>query len=105
MAQKVITADLHSCSVRALSALAARASQRVSSLKQPTPATSLQATSQRAMATAAVTQPAALQPKQKKMVLVVAVALIDQQQRVLLAQRPPGKAMAGLWEFPGGKAS
>lgn len=38
----------------------------------------------------------------KKMVLVVAVALIDQQQRVLLAQRPEGKAMAGLWEFPGG---
>jgi 8-oxo-dGTP diphosphatase len=37
------------------------------------------------------------------MVLVVAVALIDQQQRVLLAQRPEDKAMAGLWEFPGGK--
>lgn len=43
------------------------------------------------------------QPASKKMVLVVAVALIDQQQRVLLAQRPEGKAMAGLWEFPGGK--
>lgn len=42
-------------------------------------------------------------PQDKKMVLVVAVALIDQQQRVLLAQRPEGKAMAGLWEFPGGK--
>jgi adenine-specific DNA glycosylase len=41
--------------------------------------------------------------QQVKMVLVVAVALIDQQQRVLLAQRPQGKAMAGLWEFPGGK--
>lgn len=39
----------------------------------------------------------------KKMLLVVAVALIDQQQRILLAQRPEGKAMAGLWEFPGGK--
>jgi 8-oxo-dGTP diphosphatase len=38
-----------------------------------------------------------------KVVLVVAVALFDQQGRVLLAQRPPGKAMAGLWEFPGGK--
>jgi ADP-ribose pyrophosphatase YjhB (NUDIX family) len=38
-----------------------------------------------------------------KMVLVVAAALIDQQGRVLLAQRPEGKAMAGLWEFPGGK--
>jgi 8-oxo-dGTP diphosphatase len=34
---------------------------------------------------------------------VVAVALIDADGRVLLAQRPPGKAMAGLWEFPGGK--
>ena len=36
-------------------------------------------------------------------VLVAAVALIDADGRVLLAQRPPGKAMAGLWEFPGGK--
>ncbi len=36
-------------------------------------------------------------------VLVVAVALIDADNRVLIAQRPPGKAMAGLWEFPGGK--
>jgi len=35
--------------------------------------------------------------------LVVAVALIDVDGRVLLAQRPEGKAMAGLWEFPGGK--
>jgi 8-oxo-dGTP diphosphatase len=35
--------------------------------------------------------------------LVVAVALIDADGRVLLAQRPPGKSMAGLWEFPGGK--
>ena len=35
--------------------------------------------------------------------LAVAVALIDADGRVLLAQRPPGKAMAGLWEFPGGK--
>lgn len=38
-----------------------------------------------------------------KMVLVSAVALIDVDGRVLLAQRPPGKSMAGLWEFPGGK--
>jgi len=38
-----------------------------------------------------------------KLVLVSAVALIDRDGRVLLAQRPPGKAMAGLWEFPGGK--
>lgn len=38
-----------------------------------------------------------------KTVLVSAVALIDADGRVLLAQRPPGKSMAGLWEFPGGK--
>ena len=38
-----------------------------------------------------------------KMVLVSAVALIDKDNRVLLAKRPEGKAMAGLWEFPGGK--
>ncbi|MGR3510150.1 MAG: (deoxy)nucleoside triphosphate pyrophosphohydrolase [Sulfitobacter sp.] len=37
------------------------------------------------------------------MVVVSAVALIDVDGRVLLAQRPPGKPMAGLWEFPGGK--
>ena len=36
-------------------------------------------------------------------VLVSAVALVDADGRVLLAQRPAGKAMAGLWEFPGGK--
>jgi 8-oxo-dGTP diphosphatase len=39
----------------------------------------------------------------KKVVLVVAAALIDADGRVLLAQRPEGKSMAGLWEFPGGK--
>jgi 8-oxo-dGTP diphosphatase len=38
-----------------------------------------------------------------KLVLVAAVALIDRDGRVLIAQRPDGKAMAGLWEFPGGK--
>lgn len=38
-----------------------------------------------------------------KLVLVVAAALIDADGRVLLAQRPEGKSMAGLWEFPGGK--
>ena len=38
-----------------------------------------------------------------KTLLVAAVALIDQDGRVLLAQRPNGKSMAGLWEFPGGK--
>ena len=36
-------------------------------------------------------------------VLVSAVALIDIDGRILLTQRPPGKSMAGLWEFPGGK--
>lgn len=36
-------------------------------------------------------------------VLVVAVALVDTDNRVLIAQRPEGKSMAGLWEFPGGK--
>ena len=38
-----------------------------------------------------------------KILLVSAVALIDPEGRVLLAQRPAGKSMAGLWEFPGGK--
>lgn len=38
-----------------------------------------------------------------KIVLVSAVALIDADGRVLLAQRPQGKSLAGLWEFPGGK--
>lgn len=39
----------------------------------------------------------------KSVILVVAAALIDPDGRMLIAQRPPGKAMAGLWEFPGGK--
>lgn len=38
-----------------------------------------------------------------KLTLVVAAALIDPDGRVLMAQRPQGKALAGLWEFPGGK--
>ncbi|MDE2016826.1 MAG: (deoxy)nucleoside triphosphate pyrophosphohydrolase [Hyphomicrobiales bacterium] len=38
-----------------------------------------------------------------RLLLVVAVALVDPQGRVLLARRPPGKQFAGLWEFPGGK--
>jgi 8-oxo-dGTP diphosphatase len=38
-----------------------------------------------------------------KLTLVVACALVDADKRVLLAQRPPGKSLAGLWEFPGGK--
>lgn len=37
------------------------------------------------------------------LMLVVAVALVDPDGRVLIAQRPEGKSMAGLWEFPGGK--
>ncbi len=37
------------------------------------------------------------------LLLVAAVALIDADGRVLIAQRPPGKSLAGLWEFPGGK--
>ena len=42
-------------------------------------------------------------PDNKPILLVAAAALIDIDGRVLLAQRPEGKAMAGLWEFPGGK--
>lgn len=38
-----------------------------------------------------------------KIVLVVACALVDADRRVLIAQRPEGKQLAGLWEFPGGK--
>ncbi len=39
----------------------------------------------------------------KPIVLVSACALVDADNRILLAQRPEGKSMAGLWEFPGGK--
>jgi len=39
----------------------------------------------------------------RPLVLVAAVALVDVDGRVLIAQRPEGKSMAGLWEFPGGK--
>ena len=38
-----------------------------------------------------------------EILIVVACALIDPENRILLAQRPEGKSMAGLWEFPGGK--
>ena len=38
-----------------------------------------------------------------KLTLVVACALVDSDNRVLVTQRPEGKALAGLWEFPGGK--
>ena len=40
---------------------------------------------------------------EQPVLLVTAVALIDVDGRVLLASRPPGKSMVGLWEFPGGK--
>jgi 8-oxo-dGTP diphosphatase len=39
----------------------------------------------------------------RRLVLVAAAALVDPENRVLIAKRPAGKAMAGLWEFPGGK--
>ncbi|WP_292897417.1 MULTISPECIES: 8-oxo-dGTP diphosphatase MutT [unclassified Nitratireductor] len=39
----------------------------------------------------------------KRILLVAACALVDPDGRVLLAKRPEGKALAGLWEFPGGK--
>ena len=42
-------------------------------------------------------------PNPKPLLLVAAAALVDVDGRVLICQRPPGKAMAGLWEFPGGK--
>ena len=43
------------------------------------------------------------EPGPVRIVLVAACALVDPDGRVLVAQRPAGKAMAGLWEFPGGK--
>ncbi len=46
---------------------------------------------------------AASPPPGAAIVLVAAVALVDRDDRVLLARRPEGKPMAGLWEFPGGK--
>lgn len=39
----------------------------------------------------------------RRLLLVVAVALVDSDNRVLISRRPPGKQLAGLWEFPGGK--
>ena len=41
--------------------------------------------------------------KQSSLLLVVACVLVDADNRILLAQRPQGRQMAGLWEFPGGK--
>ncbi|MBR0554282.1 8-oxo-dGTP diphosphatase MutT [Ciceribacter sp. L1K23] len=40
---------------------------------------------------------------ERKILLVAACALVDSDGRILLSQRPEGKALAGLWEFPGGK--
>src|SRR5208283_4417728 len=42
-------------------------------------------------------------PAASKLLLVVAAALVDADGRVLISQRPAGKQLAGLWEFPGGK--
>ena len=49
------------------------------------------------------TEVAAAAPGAKPLLLVAACALVDTDGRVLLARRPEGKKMAGLWEFPGGK--
>ncbi len=51
----------------------------------------------------ALEQPKPENPPALPIVLVAAAALIDEQGRVLIAQRPEGKSMSGLWEFPGGK--
>jgi len=51
----------------------------------------------------ALTRDQWLASRGKRIVQVAAVALVDRDDRVLIAQRPAGKAMAGLWEFPGGK--
>lgn len=51
----------------------------------------------------ALQQPRSQTPSGLPIILVAAVALVDKQGQVLLAQRPEGKSMAGLWEFPGGK--
>ena len=45
----------------------------------------------------------AREAESKPILLVAAIALVDADGRVLLARRPEGKSMAGLWEFPGGK--
>ena len=44
-----------------------------------------------------------MQSEPRRMLLVAACALVDTDNRILLAQRPEGKELAGLWEFPGGK--
>ena len=51
----------------------------------------------------ALNQPRSKTPAGLPVLLVVAVALVDSKGHVLLAKRPEGKKMVGLWEFPGGK--
>ena len=51
----------------------------------------------------ALSQPRSKEPIGLPIVLVAAVVLVDVDNNILLAQRPEGKSMAGLWEFPGGK--
>lgn len=51
----------------------------------------------------ALEKPRPVQARKLPVILVVACALIDRDGRILIAQRPEGKSMAGLWEFPGGK--
>ena len=79
-----------------------QASQR---LKRPSATRGLAASQHRHMqaTTACTSTQVASQAANTKVVLVVAVALIDSDHKVLLAQRPEGKPLQGLWEFPGGK--
>ncbi|MEM9468676.1 MAG: (deoxy)nucleoside triphosphate pyrophosphohydrolase [Pseudomonadota bacterium] len=51
----------------------------------------------------ALEQPRNTEPSGLPIILVSAICLIDKDNHILLAQRPEGKSMAGLWEFPGGK--
>lgn len=51
----------------------------------------------------ALQQPRPVQPSGLPIILVAAVCLTNAENEILLAQRPEGKSMAGLWEFPGGK--
>ena len=51
----------------------------------------------------ALAQPRNTTPSGLPIILVSAACLVDKEGRILLAQRPEGKSMAGLWEFPGGK--
>jgi 8-oxo-dGTP diphosphatase len=67
------------------------------------PATADPATADPVIAEPVNALPLAAEPVSKPLVLVAACALVDIDGRVLLAKRPPGKKMAGLWEFPGGK--